>query len=84
MNEDNQAALSTVQKSNNRGATKIELINEEFVYNENVQLITLAAGIKDNTFAFNVGNGFLYAASSSGNQLKTQASIMIMLLGRLI
>ena len=75
VNEDNQAALSTVQKSNNRGATKIELINEEFVYNENVQLITLAAGIKDNTFAFNVGNGFLYAASSSGNQLKTQASI---------
>lgn len=75
VNEDNQAALSTVQKNNNRGATKIELVNEEFVYNENVQLITLAAGKKDNTFAFNVGNGFLYAASSSVNQLKTQASI---------
>lgn len=75
VNEDNQVALSTVQKSNNRGVTKIELINEEFVYNENVQVITLAAGSKANTFAFNVGNGYLYAASSSANQLKTQASI---------
>lgn len=75
VNEDNQVALSTDQRKNNRGETKIELINEEFVYNENVQLITLAAGSKDNTFAFNVGNGFLYAASSSGNHLKTQASI---------
>ena len=75
VNEDNQAAVSTDQRKNNRGETKIELINEEFVYNENVQLITLAAGSKDNTFAFNVGNGFLYAASSSGNHLKTQASI---------
>ena len=38
---------------------------------ENMQVITLEQGIVENTFAFNVGGGYLYAASSSSNVLKT-------------
>jgi hypothetical protein len=38
-------------------------------------VITLEAGILENTFAFNVGEGYLYASSSSSNQLKTRDDI---------
>ena len=65
-------ALSTTQKENNRGAATITKNGEIVTINDNVQIITLEAGTVDGTFAFNVGNGYLYAASSSANQLKTQ------------
>lgn len=37
-----------------------------------VQVFTLEAGTKSDTYAFNTGSGYIYAASSSKNQLKTQ------------
>ena len=43
--------------------------------NADVQVITLEQGLVENTFAFNVGTGYLYAASSSSNVLKTHESI---------
>jgi hypothetical protein len=39
-----------------------------------VQVLTLGAGTKENTFAFNTGSGYLYAASSGSNHLKTHSS----------
>ena len=68
-------ALSTNQKTSNRGAEGIVKDGNFVTITENVQIITLEAGAVDGTFAFNVGNGYLYAGSSSANQLKTQATV---------
>ena len=76
-------ALSTNQKSNNRGAAAITTSDNSITINDSVQVITLVTGAADGTFAFYVegygenttdgGNksGYLYAASSSSNYLKT-------------
>ena len=64
-------ALSTEDRGNNRGTTTITKSDNAITLNENVQIITLEAGTKEGTFAFKVADGYLYAASSSGNQLKT-------------
>ncbi len=66
VNADDDYALSTNQKDSNRGATGFGA--------DDVQIITLEEGTVDKTFAFNVGNGYLYAASSGSNHLKTQTS----------
>ena len=67
-------ALSTEQKTNNRGkgsVTKSEDGNT-VTLGADVQIITLDEGTVEGTFAFNVGDAYLYAASSSNNYLKTQ------------
>ena len=68
-------ALSTTQNSNNRSATAITQNNNNTItIDDNVQIITLCDGLQDNTLGFSVGSaGFLYAASSSGNQLKSKS-----------
>ena len=71
-------ALSTTQNSNNRGAASIVKSSDKSTLEEpgdEVQIITLTAGSKSGTFGFNTGSGYLYAASSTKNQLKTQASL---------
>lgn len=71
-------ALSTNQKSNNRGEAAIEIAsnNVEIAYiSSDVQKIVLEQGATSGTFAFNVGDGYLYAASSSKNLLRTQTAI---------
>ena len=65
-------ALSTTQNNNNRGQATVKKENNLVYFNDDAQLITLEEGTVDNTFAFNVGNSYLYAASSSSNHLKTQ------------
>ena len=67
-------ALSTTQNSNNRGQVAITKSGNDVELNDNVQILTLEAGTVDGTFAFNTGSGFLYAASSSSNNLKTQTT----------
>ena len=64
-------AMSTTQKTNNRGMTAVSQWFPLTIADD-AQIITLEAGTKENTFAFNVGNGYLYAASSSNNYLKTR------------
>ena len=65
-------AISTEQKSNNRGQVAITKSGNTMTFTTAVQEITLEAGTKTGTFAFNVGSsGYLYAASSSSNYLKT-------------
>lgn len=71
VNEANNVALSTNQKTNNRGQTSISISNGSFESTKNVQEITLEG--KTGAWYFNVGNGYLYAAGSSkSNYLKTE------------
>ena len=71
VNEANNVALSTNQKTNNRGQTSISISNGSFESTKNVQEITLEG--KTGAWYFNVGNGYLYAAGSSkNNYLKTE------------
>lgn len=70
--KDYDYALSTEQKSNNRGQAAVTKNNDIITLGANVQILTLEAGTKDGTFAFNTGSGYLYAASSSSNYLRTQ------------
>ena len=69
-------ALGTTQRNANRLAVKITKVGNTIAINENVQVITLAtaSATQTNTFAFYVGTGFLYASSSSSNELKTAAN----------
>lgn len=72
----NNRALGTTQNSNNRNAVEItKNTDNTCVINENVQQLTLLQGKKTNTFSFYTGNGYLYAASSSENHLKTEISL---------
>ena len=72
---ESEYALSTEQKSNNRGQVAIIKGVDGIVPGDDVQIITLEAGTVDGTFAFNVGTaGYLYAADSDENYLKTQTT----------
>lgn len=68
-------ALGTTQNASNRSAVSISKDGHFITISDEVQIITLEQGIVENTFAFNVGTGYLYAPSSSSNQLKTHDSI---------
>ena len=67
-------ALSTNQKSDNREATYITKSGSKIIITNKVQILTLEEGTADGTFAFYTGSGYLYAASSSSNHLKTQTT----------
>ena len=68
-------ALGNTQNTNNRSATIVNKSGNQMYVDENIQVITLEQSIVENTFLFNVGGGYLYAASSSSNALKTRATI---------
>ena len=70
-----ECALSTLQNTSNRSAGKITIDGTTVTIEEEVQVITLEKGVVDNTFAFNVGDGYLYAPSSASNHLKTHSII---------
>ena len=68
-----EVALSTEQKSNNRGQTAITKASDlnTLTLSKDVQIIKLEEGNVEGTYAFNVDGKYLYAASSSGNYLKS-------------
>lgn len=71
-------ALSTLQNPKNRASVDIikSSNKDTLMVNRDVQIITLEPGAKERTWAFNVGDmGYLYASSSSENQMKTQSHI---------
>ena len=68
-------AMSTTQNNNNRGKVAVTKGTGTVTFTTNVQVITLEAGTTSGTFAFNVGNGYLCAASSSSNYLRTKTTI---------
>lgn len=74
-------AMSTTQNDNNRNdvrITKTTDVGVTYIENpsESVQIFTLEQGTKSNTIAFkckNVNTGYIYAASSSNNYLRTKS-----------
>ena len=70
-------AMSTTQNSNNRGQIAItkDTENNKVTINDSVQVLTLEEGTVAGTYAFNTGSGYLYAASTSKNYLRTQNTI---------
>ena len=68
-------AMGTTQNTSNRSAVEVSKNADMVSANDDVQVITLEQGLVEDTFAFNVGTGYLYAASSASNVLKTHASI---------
>ncbi len=71
-------AMSTVQNTNNRGETAAAKSSDykKITVTEQVQLFTLEAGTQTGTYAFHCVNGdnegYIYAASSDKNYLRTQ------------
>lgn len=79
-NNEYSVAMSIVQNNNNRGQTGILLSNGYLTANADVQMFEVVSGKKSNTFAFKCLNGnqagkYLAAASSSGNYLRSVASV---------
>ena len=72
--KDYNYALSTNQKSNNRGQASITKNGDNITFGNDVQILTVQKGIIDGTLAFYTGSGYLYAASNSSNHLKTQVA----------
>lgn len=72
--KDYDLALSTTQNSNNRGQAAVTKVDSTITFGEDVQVIKLEDGTQTGTFAFNVKTGYLYAASSSSNYLRTQTT----------
>ena len=69
-------ALGTTQNDNNRNAVSVTKSGNTVVIGNTVQIITLETGSVSNTFAFNTGtSGYLYAASSSNNYLRTKTTL---------
>lgn len=72
------SALSTTQNGNNRAATAVTKKNSNTVISspsDAVQILTIADGNKSGTIAFYTGEGYLYAASSGSNYLRTEATL---------
>ncbi len=62
-------AMSTTQNANNRAANGVEVYEDGTITpGSSIQQITLEDG-----FYFNVGNGYLYAAASDKNYMRTEA-----------
>lgn len=73
--KDYDYALSTTQNKNNRAPVAITKNDNTVTINDSVQILTLETGNVSDTFAFNTGEGYLYAASSGSNYLKTETTL---------
>ena len=68
-------ALGSNQASNNRTAVAVKKSSDIVTWTTSVQIITLETGTSEGTWAFNVSNGYLFAASSSSNYLRTEPTL---------
>ena len=72
--------MSTTQENNNRGETTLTKNNNIITFDEEAGLCELTLGTSNNHWTFYDGdgiggnNGYLYAASSSSNWLRTQST----------
>ncbi len=76
-NLDGDQAISTTQNSNNRAAAGVTMSESKITDPaDGVEVFTVKAGEESGTLAFlaTTEAGYIYAASSSANNLKTQAS----------
>lgn len=70
---DADVAISITQQPNNRAETSVTKKDKTIINpGKDVQLFTLEPGTKAGTYAFNTGSGYIYAAASDKNYLKTQ------------
>lgn len=76
-------AISTTQNGNNRANAAVTISDEKISSpSESIEIFTVEAGTKDNTYAFHTTNsdavdsndGYIYAASSGSNYMRTEAS----------
>ncbi|MBQ2524806.1 MAG: Ig-like domain-containing protein, partial [Prevotella sp.] len=69
-NEEGKAwAMSTTQNANNRAANPVEIEDDgTIIPGSSIQQITV-----EEEYYFNVGDGYLYAAGTTGNWLRTEA-----------
>lgn len=71
VNQEEKKALSTNQKTNNRGATLVTISGNNVTSSDDTQEITLEGA--SGAWYFNVGNGYLYADGNNKNRyLKTK------------
>ncbi|MBQ9125355.1 MAG: hypothetical protein IJY13_01705, partial [Clostridia bacterium] len=71
-------AMSTTQNGNNRGQTAITKDGNDLATpSSSVQRFTLKAGKTSGTWAFYTGSGYLHAASSSSNYLRTETTLSV-------
>lgn len=73
--KDEDFALSTTQNTNNRGQATVTKDGNTVTFGADTQIITLVGGTYTTTFGFQVDGGYLYAASSSANYLRTQDAL---------
>ena len=74
--KDSDVAISTTQNTNNRGQAGITKSGSTISSpGADVQVFTIQNGNKAGTYAFYTGSGYIYAASSSANQLKTESTL---------
>lgn len=72
---DEDVAISITQQTNNRAETSVTRKGNTIINpGKDVQLFTLEPGTKADTYAFNTGSGYIYAAASDKNYLKTQTT----------
>ena len=69
-------AMSTTQNNNNRASVAITKSGSSITVTSTVQVLTLKTGKTAGSFAFYTGSaGYLYAASTSSNHLKTKTAL---------
>ena len=74
---DYDKALSTTQNTNNRGTASVIKGEDSLIFESTagVQIITVESGKIDGTYALKTNLGYLYAASSSSNWLRSKAQL---------
>ncbi len=81
--DDAPYAISTTQNGNNRAIasiTKSTSAGGDAIINDpgaDVQVFTIKNGSTAGTYAFDTGEGYIYAASSSSNYMRTEASLSL-------
>ena len=73
--ENGGKAISTTQNTNNRAATDVTITNNKIAsegLSSSVEVFTLETGTVSGTFAFKCDSGYIYAASTGSNWLRTQ------------
>ena len=72
--KDYDYALGTNQKDNNREGVAVSKSGTEVALGDTVQVLTLEEGTVEGSYALSTGSGYLFAASSKSNWLRTEAA----------
>ena len=68
-------AMTTTEKTNNRPAVAVTVDGTTLEVVDGVAIIELGEGTQAGTYSMNYGDGYLYAASSSANNLKVKTAL---------